>query len=67
VESISPDHGNPPTYTLAKIDPKTGTMLEYTLVSAVKSTADGSRTKYTWPAEGAPLPPPTWSSSASQR
>jgi sphingomyelin phosphodiesterase acid-like 3 len=67
VQSISPDHGNPPTYTLAKIDPKTGAMMAYTLVSAVKSTGDGSHARYTWPTADSPLPPPTWSSSASQR
>ncbi len=67
VQAISPDHGNPPTYTLAKIDTKTGALLDYTLVTATKSTANGSAPKYVWPDAAAPLPSPTWSSSANQR
>jgi sphingomyelin phosphodiesterase acid-like 3 len=66
VQSISPDHGNPPTYTLAKIDPKTGALLEYTLISATKSGANGGGAKYMWPDAGAPVPPPTWSSSSTK-
>jgi sphingomyelin phosphodiesterase acid-like 3 len=64
VESISPDHGNPPTYTVAKIDGKTGALMQYTLVSAAKSTGDGPGAKYTWPAAGTPLPPPEWTANS---
>ncbi len=56
VQSISPDHGNPPTYTLADVDAKTGALLSYTLVSAAKSAGG-----YTWPGVDAALPHPTWS------
>jgi sphingomyelin phosphodiesterase acid-like 3 len=58
VQSISPDHGNPPTFTLASIDPTTSTLLSYTLITTAQSP-DGS---YTWPASDAP-PPPTWTST----
>jgi sphingomyelin phosphodiesterase acid-like 3 len=63
VQSISPDHGNPPTFTLARIDPKTGALTEYTLIKATKSSANGSAAEYVWPDAGTPLPPPTWSST----
>jgi sphingomyelin phosphodiesterase acid-like 3 len=56
VQAISTDHGNPPTYTLADVDAKTGALLSYTLITAAKS-ADG----FTWPGADAPLPHPTWS------
>ena len=60
VQSISPDHGNPPTFTLATIDPATSTLLSYTLVTAAKSP---DAFDYTWPAASDPLPPPTYSRS----
>jgi sphingomyelin phosphodiesterase acid-like 3 len=56
VQSISPDHGNLPAYTLADVDAKTGALIDYTLVTAVKSTGG-----YTWPRADAPLPALTWS------
>jgi sphingomyelin phosphodiesterase acid-like 3 len=56
VQSISPDHGNPPTYTLADVDAKTGALFSYTLVTAAKSAGG-----YTWPGVEAALPHPTWS------
>ena len=60
VQSISPDHGNPPTFTLATIDPATSTLLSYTLITAAQSPGG-----YTWPAPDAPPPPPTWTSTAA--
>ncbi len=60
VQSISPNHGNPPTFTLASIDPVTSTLLSYTLITAAQSTDTGD---YTWPSPNAPPPPPTWSST----
>ncbi len=62
VQSISPDHGNPPTFTLAKIDPATSTLIEYTLITAVKSADIGD---FVWPAPTAPPPPPTWSRTST--
>jgi sphingomyelin phosphodiesterase acid-like 3 len=56
VQAISTGHGNPPTYTLADVDAKTGALLDYTLVTAAKSD-----TGYTWPAPADPLPLPAWS------
>ena len=61
VQSISPDHGNPPTFTLATIDPATSTLLSYTLITAVQA-ADGV---YTWPAADVRPPTPTWTAAAS--
>lgn len=58
VQSISPDHGNLPTFTLATIDPATSTLLSYTLITAAQSPTGG----YVWPAANAPPPPPTWTS-----
>jgi sphingomyelin phosphodiesterase acid-like 3 len=60
VQSISPDHGNLPTFTLASIDPATSTLLSYTLITAALSPTAGG---YTWPAADASLPPPTWTST----
>jgi sphingomyelin phosphodiesterase acid-like 3 len=60
VQSISPDHGNLPTFTLASIDPATSTLLSYTLITAAQSPGG-----YTWPAPDAPPPPPTWTSTAA--
>ena len=59
VQSISPDHGNLPTFTLASIDPATSTLLSYTLITAAQSPTTGG---YTWPAADA-SPPPTWTSA----
>lgn len=59
VQSISPDHGNPPTFTLARIDPATSRLLSYTLITAAESPAGD----YTWPAADAPLPAPTWTNT----
>jgi sphingomyelin phosphodiesterase acid-like 3 len=56
VQSISPDHGNLPTYTVADVDAKTGALLNYTLVTAAKSAGG-----YAWPGVDAALPPPVWS------
>jgi sphingomyelin phosphodiesterase acid-like 3 len=62
VQAISPDHGNPPTYTLADVDAKTGALLDYTLVTAAKSGGG-----YTWPGADAPLPHPKWSADNLSR
>lgn len=60
VQSISPDHGNLPAYTLANVDAKTGALVDYTQVTAAKSAGG-----YTWPRGDAPLPLPTWPSAAA--
>ena len=63
VQSLSPGHGNPPSFTVAKIDPRTSDMLEYTIVAAVNAPTKTSPITYTWPAPPPPGTPPTWTAS----
>jgi sphingomyelin phosphodiesterase acid-like 3 len=62
VQSISPDHGNPPSFTLARIDPRTSDLVDYTIIGA-KKTAGTSPAQYTWPTPQQFPRTPTWSSS----
>src|ERR1019366_5575901 len=62
VQSISPDHGNPPSFTVARIDPRTSDLVDYTVIGAKKTTGT-SPTQYTWPTPQQFPHTPTWSSS----
>jgi len=60
VQSICPNHGNPPSITIAHVDPRTARLIDYTVIMAAQA-APGA--PYTWPAATLPAPPPTWSAT----
>ncbi len=43
IPSISPVHGNNPTFTVGRINPSTGTMQDYTVFAASNSTGDDTK------------------------
>jgi sphingomyelin phosphodiesterase acid-like 3 len=65
VQSISPDHGNPPSFTLARINPATSRLIDYTIIPAKLTDRNARPAAYAWPAPADWPTHPTWSYTPS--